>query len=198
MENMENEKIIDKEKERQEKENRANRRQAILIAIILLLCITIGYSLVSSNILINGTTNIRRSEWDVHFSNVNVVTGNNLTVVPPTINTNGTIINFSINLDHIEDVYELMAEVYNEGTIDAKVTNVTRLGLTQEQEQHVEYIVTYHDGTAINIGDILRAGEKKKIKVRVKYLDLLPINEQDLTDLYETVNLAFKIDYVQN
>ena len=178
--------------------NNSLRKHILLIVIILLLCISLGYSLVSSNILINGTTNIRRSEWNVHFDNVNVVTGNNLTVVPPTINNIGTIINFSINLDRANDLYELVAEVYNEGTIDAKVTSCIKLGLTQEQEQYVDYKITYLDNTPINEGDMLRAGEKKKIKVTVKYLQLLPINEDDLTDLYETVNLAFKVDYIQN
>ena len=37
-----------------------------------------------------------------------------------------------------------------------------------------------------------------KIKVNVKYLKLLPINEDDLNDLYETVNLAFSVNYIQN
>ena len=148
--------------------------------------------------MINGTTNIRRSEWDVHFSDLNVITGSNLTVVAPSINSNATIINFSINLDKVNDLYELVAEIYNEGTIDAKVSGYTKLGLTAEQEEHVEYNVTYLDGTPINEGDYLRAGEKKKIKLKVKYLQLLPINEDDLNDLYETVNLTFKIDYIQS
>ena len=178
--------------------NSSSRKNAIFIIILLLLCVSTGYSLVSSNILINGTTNIRRSEWDVHFDDVSVITGNNLTVVPPTINNTGTIINFSMNLDKANDLYELVAEVYNEGTIDAKVTDCTKLGLTQEQEQYVNYSITYLDGSPINEGDILRAGEKKKLKVTVKYLQLLPINEDDLSDLYEIVNLAFKVNYIQN
>ena len=88
--------------------------------------------------------------------------------------------------------------MFNEGTIDAKVTDCIKLGLSQEQEEYVDYKITYLDDSSINEGDILRAGEKKKLKVSVRYLKLLPINESDLTDLYETVNLSFKVDYVQN
>ena len=180
-----------------ETEKRSRRNLAIFIAIILLLFISIGYSLVSTNITINGITNIRRSEWDVHFSSINVLTGSNLAVVPPNINNTGTIVNFSVNLDKVDDLYEFEAEVYNEGTIDAKISDCIKLGLTQEQEDNVEFTVTYLDGSPISVGDELPAGTKKKLKVSVKYLELLPIDETDLTNLYETLNLSFKIDYIQ-
>ena len=180
-----------------EKEERNKKNYVIFLIIILLLFISIGYSLVSSNLVINGVTNIRRSEWNVHFSNVNVTNGNELTVVPPTINNTGTIVNFSVNLDNVDDKYEFVVEVYNEGTIDAKVLDCVKIGLTQEQEQYVNYNVTYLDGSSINEGDVLNAGEKKKIKVSVEYLQLMPINEDDLTDMYEVVNLSYKIDYIQ-
>ena len=120
-----------------EKEERNKKNYVIFLIIILLLFISIGYSLVSSNLVINGVTNIRRSEWNVHFSNVNVTNGNELTVVPPTINNTGTIVNFSVNLDNVDDKYEFVVEVYNEGTIDAKVLDCVKIGLTQEQEQYV-------------------------------------------------------------
>ena len=180
-----------------EKEERNKKNYVIFLIIILLLFISIGYSLVSSNLVINGVTNIRRSEWNVHFSNVNVTNGSELTVVPPTINNTGTIVNFSVNLDNVDDKYEFVVEVYNEGTIDAKVLDCVKIGLTQEQEQYVNYNVTYLDGSSINEGDVLNAGEKKKIKVSVEYLQLMPINEDDLTDMYEVANLSYKIDYIQ-
>jgi len=182
----------------EERNESKKRKNYVLLIILLLLCITLGYSLVSSNILINGTTNIRRSEWNIHFDNVNVTNGDSLAVVPPSINSQGTIISFSINLNKIDDYYELVADVYNEGTIDAKVTDCQKIGLSSEQEEYIEYNITYLDGSPINEGDILRAGEREKIKVNVKYLKLLPINEDDLNDLYETVNLAFSVNYTQN
>lgn len=180
-----------------EKEERNKKNYVIFLIIILLLFISTGYSLVSSNLVINGVTNIRRSEWNVHFSNVNVTNGNELTVVPPTINNTGTIVNFSVNLDNVDDKYEFVVEVYNEGTIDAKVLDCVKIGLTQEQEQYVNYNVTYLDGSSINEGDVLNAGEKKKIKVSVEYLQLMPLNENDLTNNYEVANLSYKIDYIQ-
>ena len=179
------------------KEERNKKNYVIFFIIILLLFISIGYSLVSSNLIINGITNIRRSEWNVHFSNVNVTNGNELTVVPPTINNTGTIVNFSVNLDNVDDKYEFVVEVYNEGTIDAKGLDCVKIGLTQEQEQYVNYNVTYLDGSSINEGDVLNAGEKKKIKVSVEYLQLMPFNENDLTNNYEVANLSYKIDYIQ-
>ena len=46
------------------KKRKINRN---LLFMILLLCITIGYAYLNSELKINGTTGIKGNNWDVHF-----------------------------------------------------------------------------------------------------------------------------------
>ena len=182
----------------EEKKKKIRDNISIIVFILLMLIsVTIGYAIVSTNLTINGITNLKRSEWKVHFDNVRQGVGSEFVVVAPTATSNGTIINFSVDMNKKDDVYEFTVDVYNEGTIDAELSNYLKVGLTSEQEEYVDYDLTYDDGSALNVGDKLFAGERKKLKVRVKYLKLFPINEDDLTDTAVQVNLSFKVDYVQ-
>ncbi len=47
-----------------------HKRDIILIAsIFALLCISIGYASLSSNLTINGTSQINEAVWDIHWDN---------------------------------------------------------------------------------------------------------------------------------
>ena len=185
-------------KEKKKKRRLEDNVYVISIVVLLLVAVTVAYSLVSTSLTINGITNIRRSEWDVHMDTVNVVTGRDLVVSPPTVDGNTTIVNFAINLNKVNDLYEFTIDAYNEGTVDAKVSNVVKSGLTSEQEGYVEYDITYADGSEIHEGDYLGAGERKKLKVKVKYIQLLPLDEDHLDENIVQASLLFKVEYVQN
>lgn len=168
-----------------------------ILAFFLIISVSVGYAVVSTNLKINGSSNLRRNEWNIHYANLNTVTGANLVVTAPHYDSSGTIIDFKINLDNEDDLYEFTVDIVNEGTIDAKVNNLVKTGITAEQEEYLEYDLTYNDGSSINTGDLLRAGETKKVKVKVKYVKLLPIDENNLVNAREEIDLSFILDYVQ-
>ena len=190
---------IEKNKD-EKKTKRKNEDNIFVISVIILLLITvtIAYSLVSTSLNINGITHIRRSEWNVHLDTVNTITGRDLIVTPPTIDNSSTIINFAINLNKPDDIYEFTVDAYNEGTVDAKVSSVVKAGLSAEEEQYVDYAITYADGSEIQPDDFLGAGEKRKLKVKVKYIKLFPLDEDNLDENIIHVSLSFKVDYIQN
>ena len=192
------EEIVENNNQGKKKRRLEDNVFVVSIVILLLIVITIAYSLVSTSLNINGITNIRRSEWKVHFDNVRTITGRELIVTPPSIGSDTTIINFAINLEKPDDVYEFLVDAYNEGTVDAKVSSVVKAGLSSEQEGYVDYKITYSDGTEIQEGDFLGAGERKPLKVYVKYLQLLPLDEDHLDENIVSVALSFKVDYIQN
>ena len=193
---MEEEEI--KENNKKKKRKLEDNVYVISIVVLLLVAVTVAYSLVSTSLTINGITNIRRSEWDVHMDSVETVTGRDLLVSPPSVDNNTTIVNFAINLNKVDDLYEFTIDAYNEGTVDAKVSSVIKSGLTSEQEGYVDYDITYADGTEIQEGDFLGAGQRRKLKVKVKYLRLLPLDEEHLDENIVQVSLLFKVEYVQN
>ena len=47
------------------------KRSVVIIVLLLLVAtISVGYALMSTNLLIKGTTSINAETWDVHFTNL--------------------------------------------------------------------------------------------------------------------------------
>ena len=57
-----------------------------IIVLLLLVCtITIGYSLLSDNLSINGTSSISSTSWNIHFADISQTTGSVTPTTAPTI-----------------------------------------------------------------------------------------------------------------
>ena len=57
----------------------------IFFIIVFLLCISVGYAVLNSTLIINGKSNISKNIWDVHFENINVISGSVEAEKVPTI-----------------------------------------------------------------------------------------------------------------
>ena len=166
-----------------------------LFFIMLLSTLTLGYSLLTTTLEIEGVGKISKAVWNIHFANIQTTQGSVTPTQAPTI-SNDTNIVFSVKLAEPTNFYEFTADIVNEGTIDAKINSFTILPvLTEAQKKYFNYTVTYSDGTEIKVNDALNAGRTEKIKVRFEYL------EQTDTSLYPTEDQEFSlqvgIDYVQ-
>ena len=81
------------------KENKRKKGLSVLALILLLLVITIGFSVGTGNFKILGTTTIGVPEWDIHFQNINVVNGSVTASTAPTISASDECqINFGVAL----------------------------------------------------------------------------------------------------
>ena len=153
-----------------------------LLLVILLLTVTIGYAVLTTNLKITGTANIKSNTWDVHFENIANQTGVTPTVAPVTDNTTTTELEFTVDLDLPGDFYEFNVDAVNDGSIDAMVSLVTTefYTVTEENEQVVEtptekpnyinYTVTYEDGSEILENHLLeKNGGTETYKVRIEY-----------------------------
>lgn len=55
---------------------RSNKKKKVtIILFLLLLGISLGYSLLSSNLNISGTTGLSNNTWNIHWSNLVVTNG---------------------------------------------------------------------------------------------------------------------------
>ena len=165
--------------------------------IMLLSTLTLGYSLLTTTLEIEGVGKISKAVWNIHFANIQTTQGSVTPVQAPTI-SNDTNIAFNVKLAEPTNFYEFTADIVNEGTIDAKINSFTILPvLTEAQKKYFNYTVTYaySKGTEIKVNDALNAGTTEKILVRFEYL------EQTDTSLYPTEDQEFSlqvgIDYVQ-
>ncbi len=177
--------------------NYHNRKKFIYsIFLILLLVIGIGYAYLTSNLSISGNTNVSTNSWNIHFENLNVSTGSISTSSPATINAAGDAITYTIDLNRPKEYYEFTVDVKNDGTLPGKVSISTLSGITTEASSIIDYSVSYTNGNPVNIGDILNAGAKKSIKVRVFYKDEIDPDDFPAIDL--NLTLTYTLQYVQS
>ena len=183
---------------------RNKRSNKIKLFLLLLLVITVGYALLSQTLDINGTTNIKSSNWSIIWDNIQVkdgsVSGDAVTTAASITNTKKTLVEYSISLSEPGEFYEFTVDAKNEGTIDGMVNVVSNKiyesnGTTEKTlPEYLTYTVTYSDGKAIEPKHLLSAGSTEKYKVRVEFKD---VAADKLPSQNETLKFKFEVEYVQ-
>ncbi|MBR6136723.1 MAG: hypothetical protein IKQ06_01055 [Bacilli bacterium] len=144
----------------------------VIVLLLMVLSITIGYSYLSANLTITGTSKIKTSSWDVHFNNIQTTSGSVTPTTAPAIAANGLSITYSIELENPGDFYEFTVDVVNGGTVDAKLSALPTLsGVSTAQDVYTNFTFKHADGTAITTlaNENLAAGTTKSYKVRVEF-----------------------------
>ena len=174
------------------------RRYRMTVLVMLLLGISMGYALLTSNLNILGVAGILNPTWDIHFENVQVKSGS-VTAPTPTIDTNKTTVSYSVTLNTPGDFYEFTVDAVNAGTIDGMITEISSTLNNVEIEDNLppalEYSITYEDGVELAENQILSAGDYETYKVRVGYKT--DIDPEDLPDIEQTLNLTLTVTYQQ-
>ncbi len=184
---------MNKKEELRVKRMARNKKSFIFITI---LCMGIGFALLSSNLTITGNTNVSGNSWKVYFNSVSVTNGSvDATVTPTVTGTTTTSLNYTILLDKPGDFYEFTVEAKNDGTIDAVISSITEPNIASRVLQYLNYSVTYLDGSPVNEGDILKKKISTNYKVRVEYKT--DIEATDLDSEGVILDLAFGVNYEQ-
>ena len=182
---------------------RNKKKNLRLTVLILLLMIGIGFAALAANLKIDGTLNVSRTSWDVHFENVQVTEGSvTANPAPTSDNTTTTEMTYTINFTKPGDYFEFTTDIVNEGTIDAMVDVVSNKtyssnGTTEiTLPTYLKNTVTYEDGTPILQNQKLDHNTTEKIKVRVEFRQ--DIQASDLPSSGDTT-VVFKFigDYKQ-
>ena len=174
------------------------RRYRMTVLVMLLLGISMGYALLTSNLNILGVAGILNPTWDIHFENVQVKSGS-VTAPTPTIDTNKTTVSYSVTLNTPGDFYEFTVDAVNAGTIDGMITEISSTLNNVEIDNNLppalEYSITYDDGVELAQNQILSAGDSETYKVRVGYKT--DIDPEDLPSTEQTLNLTLTVTYQQ-
>ena len=184
---------------------RSNKKKKVtIILFLLLLGISLGYSLLSSNLNISGTTGLSNNTWNIYWSNLSVtngsVTGTQVTT-PAAIKTGNTEVEYSITLSTPGDFYEFTVDAVNEGSIDAMIESFSNKtyesnGTTEKTlPSYLNYSVTYSDGIALAPKQKLAANTTEKIKVRVEFKRDIEANQ--LPTEADTIVFKFNVTYAQ-
>ena len=114
----------------------------------------------------------------------------------PTIIDSRTI-SFSTTLSKPGDFYEFTIDVINSGTIDAMIDGITKTpDLTDTQKKYLNYIVEYQNGTVISTKQLVSKNSYVRLKVKLEFRK--DISVSDLPTQSETLNLSFKVNYIQS
>ena len=173
------------------------QRYLYTVLIIILLTLSLGYALLTTNLNIVGTTVVKDNKWDIYFNNVQVSSGS-VTASTPVIDTAKTTVSYSVTLNLPGDYFEFTVDAKNAGTIDGMISTISnKLNGTEitTLPNYLEYNVTYSDGIAIQNNHLLEAGKTETYKVRVGYKK--DITKDDLPSTEQTLNLTFSVTYVQ-
>ena len=174
------------------------RKLNYMILIIMLLVISIGYAVLSTNLNIVGAGTINNPTWDIHWENVSVKSGS-VTASTPAIDTAKTTVSYSVTLNLPGDYFEFTVDAVNAGTIDGMISVVSnKLNGTEitTLPNYLEYKVTYEDGVEIAPNHLLAANSSEKYKVHVGYKK--DISVSDIPSTAQTLNLTFSVTYVQS
>ena len=172
--------------------------------IVLLLCMSIGYSYLLTTLNIEGTSNIKANTWDVHWENVQISGGNipmSQVIIPPHILSDTTKVESSIVLKNPGEYGEYTVDAKNAGSLDAMVSIIeTKFyeenGVTQiSLPNYLEYSLTYLNGDEIEPNHLLAANSSETYRVSLKYKDDLDESQLPTTD--KTIVMKQSITYVQ-
>ena len=160
-----------------------------IIIVLLILSISIGFAILSSNLSIGSSLTIADASFDVHFDNVEKVayTAENDTY---TYSENNTILNFEIPLDKPGEYADYKIYVVNAGTIDAVLDTFT-VTIPSEVQNYLNYSLTYYNGINPTSGDLLRKGTNIPLKLHVEYKydvdNFIPLETSSVT-----VSMSYK------
>lgn len=174
---------------------RTSKKVSITLLFLLVTMMGVGYAYINSTLKIEGTTIITKNNWNVHFGNIDTVNGTLNDNESINISQDKTTITFNINLETIEDSYEIDVDIVNDGGIDAMLNSISLTGLSDIQKEYLEFYATYNNGDNLTINDLLPAGEFDVISVFIKYKEGLTLN--DLSNTTEYLNLNLTIGYGQ-
>lgn len=99
----------------------------------------------------------------------------------------GVNLDYSAFLSYPGDYYELNFDVVNSTSYNMGITDC----IYNEDDDYIDYELTYEDGTQINSGDIIKKGESIRVKYKVLYKKYINddnyIIDNSFSILYEQV-----------
>ncbi len=195
-----------------------NKKFGVLAAVVAVLAVIvvvgISYATFTQQLTLDGTATVKKSSWKIKFVDLKEVekTGTATEVTKPSIETGDTKIgNFAVTLTTPGDSVSYKVTVKNEGTFNAKLSSVnvptptcTVTGANVDAKEkvasnvcnHLEYTLTYADGSTINTDDELKAGNSKELLLKLVYKDDITADELP-TDDVQITNLATTLIYNQ-
>lgn len=182
---------------RYKKHIRYNQKAGFLYLFLAIIIgsMGMGYAYLTQRLFIEGKTTLSSANWNVHFENIQPVSGSVTPTVEPTI-TDDTNISFGANLANPSEFYAFTVDVVNEGSIDAMIDSFSLLPeLTEAQSKYLSYKVTYEDGSILAEHQKLTGHSMETLKISFEYMDGVPL--VDYPSENQNLSVMFSLNYEQ-
>ena len=178
------------------------RRTKALVVVVLLIVVaglTIAFAALSTTLNINGTAYLDAAKWGIKFENLSSPTkiGSATTTGTAKIeeSKSAEITGINVSLSTPGDKVTYTVDLVNKGTINAKIDNIKKTVLTQEQQRYLTFKVTDQNGKEVSEGDILSAGETRSLTITIEFIK--DLTKEDLPTSTSTISLSYKLNFVQ-
>jgi len=171
------------------------KKKKYLVVLLLVLSISIGYALISSNLSIGGLSIVKRTTWDIHFDRIVDDIKGAEAKVNAKISQDKKSINFEVNFKEPGEEYYFYTDVVNDGNLDAMLDLFELDGLSDEQKKYIEWEVEYADGIKLKRYDLLRGESEDTLKVIVRFKE--DVQAEDLPNMAARIALTFSATYIQ-
>ena len=167
------------------KDNRKVLYGLVALALVLsVVGISIGFASMSQDLTISGSAEVVPATWKIKFANLSspTIAGDATVDTAPTITGDTHIGNYAITLTKPGDSVTYTFDVVNDGTIDAKLTDLVKAtptftasgtnngaNDTTTVQTNLVYTLTYSDDSAIAVNDELDANDSVTLKLVVGY-----------------------------
>ena len=182
---------------------RRNKKKNTRLALLcLLLLIGIGFAALAAKLKINGSLDVTRTEWDVHFENVQITQGSvTANPAPTSDDTTTTEIEYAVHFTKPGDFFEFTVDIANDGTINAMINLLSNGtyeadGTTERNlPSYLTSSITYIDGAELKPNQLITHGTSETIKVRVEYKS--DVEASELPETADTVKFKLSSTFKQ-
>lgn len=179
------------------------KKNGILILMLIVLTISIGYAAITTTLSIIGTANIKKSSWNIHWTNVQIEPGSVATTEENKAritDSKSTIVEYSVVLNNPGDYYEFTVDAINEGSLDGMIDSIeSKLNdeLITSLPSYLKYTVTYDDDSEILKNHKLKSGDTETYKVRIEFRNDENVDPSTFPQTEQVFNFSFNINYKQ-
>lgn len=162
----------------------------LIVAIIFsVIALSIAFAALQTSLQIVGTATIPEgTKWEVKFTNLSnpIINGITSSDIKEAV-LSSTMFKLKVELGKPFDSVTYTFNVENTGTIDAKISSIVTPNITTLKANDLSYSFTYVDESGnesdIKVGDTLNVGEKKKLKLSIKYDEIDSLNQTNPIEL---------------
>ena len=166
--------------------------------IVAVLGLTVAFSALSTTLNIKGSAYLDAAKWGIKFQNLSEpsIVGEASDAKTAKIEKDVSINDIKVTLSKPGDSVTYTVDLVNDGDINAKIENIEKTNLTEEQQKYITFTVKYKENdTELKIGDILSKKEVKPLVIKIEYRK--DLESSDLPKSAQGINLSYKLDFVQ-